>query len=742
MKNLEIDSEINKILSELEKVKYKNFNKTILICNQAIEMCKKADFHIGISLCLYRKGEALSALGKYDESLSILFDSINLSQKNNICDLQIAAQIIIGNILFELGDYEKSFDFYISAKKLATKIASSKNYFSNSCYEIYSAKACTNIAEVYKILGDFENAFVYYKEAEILDKSVNYSSTMGVSLSNLGQINYINGDYDSAEILIKHALKTMAFYEYNVAIAETYGLLASIYDKKGSYDKAKNYFYKAINVDIQYSNKYYKIDALISYSEFLLNRKDTNNALHQLKKAYNIAKCNNLITKSMDICKIVSSVYEKLDDTYNAHKYYKLYFSFENYHNQIIKNQRTDTLKIKNKLSNLEKEKTDILKKSEKLDKTIKNISIISELGQKITSTQDLDSILQILGTTIKTIMNSDSFALALYDENKKLLKYDYCNENNEFMNLPNVLIKSRSSIAAYCLRKNKFIVIDDIKSQFSNYVDNPNYIKDNMHNSWINSAIYSPLVVGNNFVGIMTVQSAKKNAFTAYKIEMMKALSAYAAIAVNNSIKTMNLKSEIDKRKKAQHDLQKLNDTLRFLSENDSLTGIANRRKFDAALEDAWIKAKMYKDALSLIILDIDFFKEYNDAYGHIEGDNCLAMIGKLLTQSLQENYTVARYGGDEFVIILPDSLLKNTIEFGNKLIKKIEHMKIKHSNSKIKNIVTISLGGACVVPNDNISIMQFIKFADDALYTAKLNGRSQIVAKEIAEINNVIIN
>ena len=171
-------------------------------------------------------------------------------------------------------------------------------------------------------------------------------------------------------------------------------------------------------------------------------------------------------------------------------------------------------------------------------------------------------------------------------------------------------------------------------------------------------------------------------------------------------------------------------------------MTGIANRRKFHANLEDDWVKANMYKDALSLIILDIDFFKEYNDAYGHIEGDNCLAMIGKLLTQSLQENYTVARYGGDEFVIILPGSMLKNTIEFGNKLIKKIEHMKIKHSNSKIKDIVTISLGRACVVPNDNISIIQFIKFADDALYTAKLNGRSQIVAKEIAGFNNVIIN
>jgi diguanylate cyclase (GGDEF)-like protein len=740
MNKLIIDSKVKKILSELEDTKYNNFIYTISLADKAFEICRDVGYDAGMSVALLRKGQALSNLSRYDDAIPTLFNSLNLSQENNICDLQIGAHISIGNILSELEDYEKSFDSYMLAHKLAAKINQSINYFENSSFEMYSAKTCTDIAEVYKVLGDHKNALKYYREAQRLDKLVNYSATMGVSLSNLGEMDYISGNYDTAEELILESLITMKYYKFYIVISDTYRILASIYEKKGDYKNANKYFIKAINVDGNNSQKYYKIDSFIAYSKFLTGREDLDGALEKLHKALEVCKSNKILSKGMKICKIISQIYKELGDTNKTYTYYDLYFSFEHEHNKIVKKQRADTLRIKTKLQQLESEKFNILQKNEKfkertekLDQTIKNISLISDLGQKITSTQDLDKILEILGTNIKNIMNSDSFALALYDEDRKILKYDYCNKKNMPVNMDNFSIESKSSMAAYCVKNNEFIVINNMEVEYSKYIADSSYFYTNKYHNWINSAIYSPLVIDNVIIGIIIVQSADRNAFNEFSIEIMKALSSYASIAVNNALKSMKLKSEIDKKEKAQYELEQLNNKLLYLSENDSLTGIPNRRKFDSAINYAWNNAKSTKTNLSLIILDVDFFKEFNDTYGHLEGDKCLVLLTRELVNSLHEDYIVARFGGDEFVILLPNTNIQDTVIFGEKLINRINNLSITHDHSKINKIVTVTMGATSVIPNHNITITHFIKCADDALYAAKIKGRNQICVAEI---------
>jgi diguanylate cyclase (GGDEF)-like protein len=741
MDKLIIDSKVEKILWELEEIKFNDFIYTISLADKAFEICRDAGYDTGMSAALLRKGQALSNLSRYDEAIPTLFNSLKLSQENNICDLQIAAHISIGNILSELEEYEKSFDSYMLAHKLAAKIDQSINYFENSSFEMCSAKTCTNIAEVYKILGDHENALKYSREAQRMDKLVNYNATMGISLSNLGEMDYIFGNYDTAEKLILESLKTMKYHKFYIVISDTYRILASIYEKKGDYKNANKYFIKAINVDGNNSQKYYKIDSFIAYSKFLIDRKDLNGALEKLHKALEVCKSNKILSKGMNICKIISQIYKELGDTNKAYNYYDLYFSFEHEHNKIVEKQRADTLRIKTKLQQLESEKFNIIKKNEKfkeraekLDQTITNISLITDLGQKITSTQDLDKILEILGTSIKNIMNSDGFALALYDEDKKILNFNYWKEKNIPVNMADVHLESKSSIAAYCVRNNEFIVINNMEVEYSKYIEGSIYLYANKSYLWTDSAIYSPLVIDNVIIGIMILQSAGTNAFNEFSIEIMKALSSYASIAVNNAIKSMNLTSEINKRKKTQYELEKLNNKLLYLSENDSLTGIPNRRKFDNVINYAWEKAKSSKTKLSLIILDVDYFKEFNDNYGHLEGDKCLALISKELFISLSQDDIVARFGGDEFVILLPKTNIEDTIIFGNKLIKRIKNLSIIHNYSKISNTVTITMGATSVIPNDSITITQFMNCADDALYAAKIKGRNQIFSTEMA--------
>jgi diguanylate cyclase (GGDEF)-like protein len=254
------------------------------------------------------------------------------------------------------------------------------------------------------------------------------------------------------------------------------------------------------------------------------------------------------------------------------------------------------------------------------------------------------------------------------------------------------------------------------------------NYSNRTKNGDPLNSVIFCPLIIDNNLIGVMTVQAFEKNSFKRITIEMIKALSSYAAIAINNAMKSMKLIFEVEQRRKIQAQLVDTNNKLTWLSENDGLTDIPNRRKFDAIITEEWTKAKENKSNISIIIFDIDFFKQYNDNYGHINGDNCLIDISNELSSSLIKNYFAARYGGDEFVIILPDTELEEAISYGENFRYNVENLDICHEFSKIKDIVTITLGVSCVIPSDGITITEFIRQADDALYEAKNNGRNQV--------------
>ena len=737
MVNTDDTTAIKKILLELDKSKYENCINTIKLGNKAYEICKDIDYNTGMAVSLLRIGEALSNTGNYEKSLSYLFKSLGISQKENVSDLQVLALIYIGNNLLHFGDYEKSFDFYNNAEKIAMKIDAGKNYYDYSTYRFYAAKTSTNIGEIYKVLEDYQNAFKFYNRAVTFDKKLNYISTMGISLCNLGEINYIKGNYDKALILLNKSIDIMNSFNYKLALPEAYRVLALIYEKKEDYKNTIQYFSKASNTDLRGTYVFYKINILLDYSNFLKNRGNITDALSKLEVVFNMSIKNNILIKTIDACKKLFKLYEETGDIENSYKYYKLCYQYQDKLEKITRTQRLSSINEKIKLQQLEKEKIIIIKKSEnfrkkseKLMENLRNVSIISELGQRITSTLNLNEILDILCNSVKNFIDISTFGIALYNEEDGLLKYNYYNEGNKITAMPDASIDSKSSIAAYCLRNKHFIVINDIQKEYFKYVNDPNYLHNYASNILINSAVYFPLIIGNNLLGVMTAQSTEKHAFKRLHVEMLKVLSAYAAIAVNNAIKSTSLKVEIEYRKKIQKELELLNNRLLYISENDSLTGIPNRRKFDSVMNTQWDLAKKNKYNLSLILLDVDCFKQYNDNYGHVEGDKCLAIIGSALSNYIDKKYISARYGGDEFVIIFPKVTLDNVIRLGEKFRREIEDLNLKHEFSNIKNRVTITLGAASVIPNDNITINEFIRQADTALYTAKREGRNRISA------------
>jgi two-component system chemotaxis family response regulator WspR len=176
------------------------------------------------------------------------------------------------------------------------------------------------------------------------------------------------------------------------------------------------------------------------------------------------------------------------------------------------------------------------------------------------------------------------------------------------------------------------------------------------------------------------------------------------------------------------QIELEKKNAELQRLSCLDGLTGIANRRRFDEYLAQQWLRVARSGEPLSLIMVDIDHFKAYNDHYGHQGGDDCLRRVARALDAALQRPSDLAtRYGGEEFAIVLPDTDLDGAALIAEKLRAGVEALGVAHAQSNTADHVTISLGVASVVPREGGLSANLVTLADEALYQAKHEGRNR---------------
>ncbi len=198
-----------------------------------------------------------------------------------------------------------------------------------------------------------------------------------------------------------------------------------------------------------------------------------------------------------------------------------------------------------------------------------------------------------------------------------------------------------------------------------------------------------------------------------------------------------LRLKREIESRKrqaieleKVAEQLKKANERLRQLSFHDSLTGLHNRRYFDKFLEREFKRAQRNKNPIALIMIDIDYFKKYNDRFGHQAGDECLRQIAATFALVVHRSHDlVARYGGEEFAVVLPETDMEGVLAVAENLRGRVADLRIHHPESPYGH-VTISEGATSVIPAPESCVYQLIEAADSALYRSKRAGRNRVSA------------
>ncbi len=200
--------------------------------------------------------------------------------------------------------------------------------------------------------------------------------------------------------------------------------------------------------------------------------------------------------------------------------------------------------------------------------------------------------------------------------------------------------------------------------------------------------------------------------------------------ISVKNALENYRLKKQ---NAALMEELKRKNQELERLSMRDGLTGVLNRRHYNRIIEVEWKRAVREGTDLSLLMIEIEYFKRYNDRYGHLEGDDCLRRVARTLSDTLKRPADrLFRYGGEEFAAVLPATGMSGAVKIAESMRCAVTDLNIDHELSETASQVTVSIGAASIRPGPNDDYTPFVNRADQALYTAKAGGRNRVVSAE----------
>lgn len=508
-----------------------------------------------------------------------------------------------------------------------------------------------------------------------------------------------------AEIYLKYEHEKLAYeycqiayeivkkHNYTFIFAETLSILGEISYKTGKMDEAKEYFEESI----KYSNRYNVIDIKI---KTLIRWSRLNCYLNQFVESEKKLQEAIIEAKNINSIILLKEIYEELSQTYFKLKDFEKAFyakeEFSKYSKEIF-NQSSSLWFARLHSQTITQEA--IVYKS-----LYNQIEIISQIGKRITSNLKKQSTYYAIYEEINMILHADILGIGLYDEKEKIINYEFIIENGKRKKVSPIKTDNEKSFAAYCVKNKREIVINDLTMEYKDYKEayEANKEKDE---SMPNSLIFCPLIKDDKVIGILNIQTYKKNAYTNKDLNTLKILKAYITIAIENS---------------------KLYDRANYLAKYDSLTGILNRREILKVGKKLFNIDSEKGKFFIILMLDVDHFKKINDTYSHNIGDCILKKMSSVIKKELNDDGVIGRYGGEEFLIIIPNTTLEEGYNIAEKIRKSAEEYKHMINNEKCIT-ATVSIG-VCGLKGSKISFLDGIKLADQALYKAKDMGRNRV--------------
>jgi diguanylate cyclase (GGDEF)-like protein len=334
---------------------------------------------------------------------------------------------------------------------------------------------------------------------------------------------------------------------------------------------------------------------------------------------------------------------------------------------------------------------------TETLEAQVRALKDLIEVAEAVVSSLDLDAVLKTILDSAMRFAGIPAGTIALYDDLRREFTL------HAYAGVTRVLQLHRwelvpGGLTEYVLDSRSIVYIEDLaESQFAVH---SKVLKDG-----VRSVICIPLVLQNRILGIIYLDDFVPRKFDREKMDLLSVLASFAAMSIENA---------------------KLHNRTRLMAITDGLTGLYNHRYFHQIVAQELDRARRYEKPLSLIMMDVDDFKKFNDRYGHKNGDRVLATVGEIINETLRSVDCAFRYGGEEFVVLLPETRLDSAVEVAERLRENIETEATVRVDDIGEN-VTVSIGVACF-PFHGDTKEKLLDHVDELLYRAKSHGKNQV--------------
>ncbi|RNC67595.1 MAG: GGDEF domain-containing protein [Desulfuromonadales bacterium] len=329
------------------------------------------------------------------------------------------------------------------------------------------------------------------------------------------------------------------------------------------------------------------------------------------------------------------------------------------------------------------------------------------DVARAVVSTLDLDQVLQIILTSAMRFAETPAGSIALYDTiRSELTLHAHKGLTPEFVKTERWGLHP-GGLTERVLTGGEILFVNDTAQ--TPFFTNPIALAEG-----IRSLVCIPLKVQSRVVGILYLDDFVPREFDQEKLKLLSVLSSFAAMAIENA---------------------QLHRRTRLMAITDSLTGLYNHRYFQQVFGRELNRASRYGKPLSIVMMDVDDFKKFNDTYGHLHGDKVLAAMGDILEDALRDSDSAFRYGGEEFVVLLPETELPSALQVAERLREIVERKSVEVLKGIVPHGVTVSIGVAAF-PRDGETRGELFKSVDDLLYRAKEFGKNRVYSRSEGDV------
>jgi diguanylate cyclase (GGDEF)-like protein len=668
----------------------------------------------------------------------------------------------IGTVLSDSGDFDGGIDSFEKALAALKGIDEPE----------IEAATRNNYGEIFRELGRHSEALAMYERALEIGKSAGFRGAMGIYLSNIGLVQLAKGQYDEAEEHFRQALQVFARHENPAGECEALESLGAIALKRGEVSLAEARYREALARAEASGVTLALRDSKLELGRFLASIGRTAEARAEGEGALAIAVESGAERVELFARELLASVAEAEGEWREAYAELKRVRELDARTAVADARRQVSAMQARNEMTRRQQEEriyqlenVELRHQHERLSAAYERMRLVSSQGRAILASLDMEQALSAVRLAIEETLSVSFIGIAEVDGPSRRVSFRLLVERGERVPDFETSLDNPESLVAWCARNEREIVMRDVEAEYSRYVPRLAVRGDRGA-----SCAFIPLTQGEEVVGVLMVEADQKNAFSEGDVDFLRALSLYVAQAIRNCLefelekarreaeihrlKHVELREKHEELERALSDVREMarreneyrerlmdwnanleyevrrrTEELEQLATTDPLTGLPNRRRAMDALETAFLESRRYGHALSVAMIDVDHFKEVNDSFGHAEGDRVLKEIAAVVASALREVDVAGRYGGEEFVMVLPETPPEGAEIVAERLRSLVEGWDFGKPGR-----VTVSIGVAGVgegeLPRDSAAdgFVQLLEEADRCLYSAKNAGRNRV--------------